>query len=236
MLLFASWVIPAAGFVVVPRQWSPQGLARSTAAPVENTPFESVVEGIDIVLESRLERQVDGRGDAFLFKARCEAPGAAVLTCFEEIREKAKTNLAEPGYRPGDVPPWIKRQLVEFSLTSVMEDVVKLTIEAHGLEVLEGDKGEETIKWTENPADEARTFVLGSPFTFHAAFNATLPVAAVESGGAVTIDSLYKLKPQSHERAARVLAAGGKLPNLLKRGGGAGGKKSKKKPAKKRKR
>ena len=55
-----------------------------------------------------------------------------MLYCFDEIRAQAKDNLAEPGFRPGEIPPWIKTQMVEFSLTSVMEDVLKYGVESMG--------------------------------------------------------------------------------------------------------
>ena len=76
---------------------------------------------------------VEGRGEAYLVKTLVKCPGAAILTAFDDCRERAKTNLAEPGFRPGDVPPWIRRQLVEFSLTTVMEDCAKFALEAHGM-------------------------------------------------------------------------------------------------------
>lgn len=221
----------AVGFMMGgPRMWS----LRSSKVWSSDTPFDSVIEGVEMFLESDIDVEVEGRGQAHLFKARYEAPGAAVLYCFDDMREKAKTNLAEPGFRPGDVPPWIARQLVEFSLTTVMEDLVKLTIEAHDLEILQGDQGEETIRWIENPEEESKKFVLGSPYTFHASFNATLPLNASDekTGGQTTIDALYSLTPASHNRAKNILDSGGKIPNLLKSGGGSSSSSKKKKKAK----
>lgn len=128
---------------------------------------------------------------------------------------------------------------------------MKFTLEVHSLEILEGPQDEETInvslvhcgnsnlavlQWLQNPAEEARAFVLGSPFAFQAAFNATLPMATPESVESTTIDSVYSLTQSSHARAQRLLAAGGKMPDLLKRGGGSSGSKKKKAGTKKRKR
>ncbi|KAJ1449565.1 hypothetical protein M885DRAFT_622408 [Pelagophyceae sp. CCMP2097] len=199
-------------------------------AALENAPFPSLIEGMEIFLESAIDGAVEGRGGAFLFKMRATVPGAAVLSAFDAVREKAKANLKEPGYRPGDVPPWIKTQLVEFSLTTVMEDVVKETVEAHGLAICSGDSGEETVKWIENPSEEAKTYVMGSAFDFHASFNATLPVEPLaESAGASSISSLYKLTAPMIARADRILADKGRVPGLLSKVSSS----SKKAPAKK---
>ena len=206
----------------------------------EESSFVSLVEGMEVVIESAIENHpaVEGRGLPYLFKARCEVPGAAVMCAFDEIRERAKDKLVEPGFRPGDVPPWIKRQLTEFAITTVMEDLVKFAVEAHDLEILEGDDAQETVKWVENPEDEAKTYILGDDYTFHAAFNATLPATVktkADSGGTLSVDTLYKLTPAMHARANSIKNAGGKLPNLLQRGGGSSGssKKKKSKSAKK---
>ena len=157
-----------------------------------------------------------------------------MLYCFDEIRAQAKDNLAEPGFRPGEIPPWIKTQMVEFSLTSVMEDVLKYGVECDGMQILDdtGD-GEDLIRWDEEPEKESKTYVLGAPYVFHAAFNATLPEAPV-LGESVTIEQLYKLDDAAAARAAKVLANKGKVPNLMSVSSGGGGTK-KKKSAKKKK-
>ena len=157
-----------------------------------------------------------------------------MLYCFDEIRAQAKDNLAEPGFRPGEIPPWIKTQMVEFSLTSVMEDVLKYGVECDGMSILDdtGD-GEDMIRWDEEPEKESKTYVLGAPYVFHAAFNATLPEAPV-LGEAVTIEQLYKLDDAAAARAAKVLANKGKVPNLMSVSSSGGGTK-KKKSAKKKK-
>jgi hypothetical protein len=204
-----------------------------------NAPYPSVVTNVELCLEKPL----DGKNQ-YLVKGRYEVPGAAVLFCFDEIRSQAKDNLAEPGFRPGEIPPWIKTQMVEFALTSVMEDVLKYGIECDGMSVLEDTgQGEDVIKWDEEPEKEAKTYVLGAPYVFHAAFNATLPEAPVQ-GEAVTIESLYQIDDAATARAAKVLANKGKIPNLMNvaSGGGGGTKKKKKstgakkkKPVKKKK-
>lgn len=199
-----------------------------------DVPFPSLIDGVEIVRESRIERTVEGRGEAWLFKAQVEVSGAAVLMSFDAVREETKKRLKEPGFRPGDVPPWIKRQLVEFALTTAMEDVTKFIFEAHQLEVLEGDQGEDFIKWLEDPLEEAKTYVLGSPYTFHVAFNATLPeTPAVDRAGSV--DLYYKVTTPMLNRAKNILAAGGKVPELIQTGSSSKKKKSKS-SSKKRKR
>ncbi|KAH8071631.1 hypothetical protein JL721_4132 [Aureococcus anophagefferens] len=170
---------------------------------------------VDLVVDST----IDAARRQYVVKGEYVAPGAAVMYAFDEIRAQAKDNLAEPGFRPGDIPPWIKTQMVEFSLTTVMEDLVKFTLEANGMEVVSGSDNE-IIKWDEDPATEAKSYVLGGPFTFHAAFNVTLPAQAVDAGEAIC-------------------AGGGKIPNLMNNGGGGGSKKKsaakKKKGGKKKK-
>ena len=75
-----------------------------------------------------------------------------MLFAFDEIRAQAKDNLAEPGFRPGEIPPWIKTQMVEFSLTSVMEDVLKHGVECDGMSILDdAGNGEDMIRWDEEP-------------------------------------------------------------------------------------
>lgn len=195
-----------------------------------NSPYPSLVEKVELFLEKPL-----GGENQYLVKGQFEVPGAAVLYCFDEIRAQAKDNLAEPGFRPGEIPPWIKTQMVEFSLTSVMEDVVKYGVECDGMTILDDTgAGEDLIRWDEEPALEAKSFVLGSSYTFHAAFNATLPVAPV-LGEAVTVAQLYKLDDAATARAAKVLAIKGKVPNLMTPGSGAGGGTKKKKSAPKKK-
>ena len=125
----------------------------SVAVAMGNAPYPSVVEGVELYLESPL----DGKPNSFLAKGEYVAPGAAVMFAFDEIRAQAKGNLAEPGFRPGDIPPWIKTQMVEFSLTTVMEDLVKFSLEANGLEVLDDQGNEESmIKWDEDPSALAK--------------------------------------------------------------------------------
>lgn len=195
-----------------------------------NSPYPSLVEKVELFLEKPLEKE-----NQYLVKGQFEVPGAAVLYCFDEIRAQAKDNLAEPGFRPGEIPPWIKTQMVEFSLTSVMEDVVKYGVECDGMTILDDTgAGEDLICWDEEPALEAKSFVLGSSYTFHAAFNATLPVAPV-LGEAVTVAQLYKLDDAAAARAAKVLANKGKVPNLMTPGSGGGGGTKKKKSAPKKK-
>merc|ERR1711924_490228 len=70
---------------------------------LENSPYPSLVEKVELFLEKPLAGE-----NQYLVKGRYEAPGAAVLYCFDEIRAQAKDNLAEPGFRPGEIPPWIK--------------------------------------------------------------------------------------------------------------------------------
>ena len=86
----------------------------------------------------------------------------------------------------------------------------------------------------EEPEKESKTYVLGAPYVFHAAFNATLPEAPV-LGEAVTIEQLYKLDDAAAARAAKVLANKGKVPNLMSVSSGGGGTKKKKTSAKKKK-
>jgi hypothetical protein len=197
---------------------------------LENSPYPSLVEKVELFLEKPLSGE-----NQYLVKGRYEAPGAAVLYCFDEIRAQAKDNLAEPGFRPGEIPPWIKTQMVEFSLTSVMEDVLKYGVECDGMSILDdtGD-GEDLIRWDEEPEKESKTYVLGAPYVFHAAFNATLPEAPV-LGESVTIEQLYKLDDAAAARAAKVLANKGKVPNLMSVSLGGGGTKKKKSGAKKKK-
>ena len=147
----------------------------ATVEGLENSPYPSLVEKVELFLEKPLSGE-----NQYLVKGRYEAPGAAVLYCFDEIRAQAKDNFAEPGFRPGEIPPWIKTQMVEFSLTSVMEDVLKYGVECDGMSILDdtGD-GEDMIRWDEEPEKESKTYVLGAPYVFHAAFNATLPEAPV---------------------------------------------------------
>ena len=193
-----------------------------------------VVEKVDLVVDST----IDAAQRQYVVKGEYVAPGAAVMYAFDEIRAQAKDNLAEPGFRPGDIPPWIKTQMVEFSLTTVMEDLVKFTLEANGMEVVSGSDNE-IIKWDEDPATEAKSYVLGGPFTFHAAFNVTLPAQAVDAGEAVRVEDLYKITEAMENRAAKICAGGGKIPNLMNNGGGGGSKKKsaakKKKGGKKKK-
>lgn len=190
---------------------------------VGHEPYASVVPGVELSLERPL-----GPPDAYLVKARCGVPGAAVLFAFDEIKAKAKDNLAEPGFRPGDIPPWVKTQMVEFSLTTVMEDVVKFAVEANGMGILEdaGD-GEDVIRWDEDPAVEAKSYVLGGAFTFHAAFNATLPSSPASE--AMTVEDLYKITDADAARAAKIFANKGKVPNLMASGGSSKKKKRSKK-------
>merc|ERR1719506_3575046 len=195
-----------------------------------NAPYPSVVTNVELCLEKPL----DGKNQ-YLVKGRYEVPGAAVLVCFDEIRSKAKDNLAEPGFRPGEIPPWIKTQMVEFVLTSVMEDVLKYGVECDGMSILDDTgAGEDLIRWDEEPEKESETYVLGAPYVFHAAFNATLPEAPV-LGESVTIEQLYKLDDAAAARAAKVLANKGKVPNLMSVSSSGGGTKKKKSAAKKKK-
>lgn len=219
------------------RRAAPVAEAETKKAP--DAPFPSMIDGVELFTERELEATVEGRGKAFLFKARATVPGAVVLQAFDAIREKARTNLKEPGYRPGDVPPWIKTQLVEFSLTSLMEDIVKDSIETHGMAILDGDANEEMVKWIENPSEEAKSFVLGGPFTFHAAFNATVPLEAPESGGSTSLAKMYSITEAMENRAAKIYNDKGRVPGLVSTGGGGGGgakKKSKSKKGGKKKR
>ena len=197
---------------------------------LENAPYPSLVEKVELFLEKPLAGE-----NQYLVKGRYEAPGAAVLYCFDEIRAQAKDNLAEPGFRPGEIPPWIKTQMVEFSLTSVMEDILKYGVECDGMSILDDTgAGEDLIRWDEEPEQESKTYVLGAPYVFHAAFNATLPEAPV-LGEAVTIEQLYKLDDAAAARAAKVLANKGKVPNLMSVSSGGGGTKKKKKSGAKKK-
>ena len=208
--------------------------AAPRAALGADSPYPCVVENVELVVEA----PIDAAANQYLVKGKYVAPGAAVMYAFDEIRAQAKDNLAEPGFRPGDIPPWIKTQMVEFSLTTVMEDLVKFTLEANGMEVVAGSDNE-IIKWDEDPATEAKTYVLGGPFTFHAAFNVTLPAQAVDAGEAVRVEDLYKITEAMENRAAKICAGGGKIPNLMNNGGGGGSKKKsaakKKKGGKKKK-
>merc|ERR1719182_97521 len=171
---------------------------------LENAPYPSLVEKVELFLEKPLEGE-----NQYLVKGRYEAPGAAVLYCFDEIRAQAKDNLAEPGFRPGEIPPWIKTQMVEFSLTSVMEDILKYGVECDGMSILDDTgAGEDLIRWDEEPEQESKTYVLGE---------------------AVTIEQLYKLDDAAAARAAKVLANKGKVPNLMSVSSGGGGTKKKKK-------
>lgn len=205
---------------------------------VANAPYPSVVDGIELVLESA----IPGTPGARVVKCRVEAPGAAVLHAFDAIRAQAGANLAEPGFRPGDIPPYIRRQMVEFALTTVMEDYVKFAAETHGLAILDdAGSGEDTVKWNEDPAAEAKAYVLGAPFAFHAAFNATLPDAPVPADQPAAVGDLYSIDAAQTARAANILASGGKMPGLLSGGAtskkrGASKKKKKKGPGKKKKR
>ena len=202
----------------------------ATVERLENSPYPSLVDKVELFLEKPLEGE-----NQYLVKGRYEAPGAAVLYCFDEIRAQAKDNLAEPGFRPGEIPPWIKTQMVEFSLTSVMEDVLKYGVECDGMSILDDTgNGEDMIRWDEEPEKESKTYVLGAPYVFHAAFNATLPEAPV-LGEAVTIEQLYKLDDAAAARAAKVLANKGKVPNLMSVSSSGGGTKKKKSSAKKKK-
>lgn len=199
--------------------------------------YPSVVSGIELVLESA----IPGVAGGHVVKMRCECPGAAVLHAFDEIRAQAGSNLAEPGFRPGEVPPWIKTQMTEFSLTTVMEDYVQFAVDAQQFSILESTgAGEDVIRWNEDPNAEAKTYVLGDVFTFHAAFNATVPAVPVDGGGgSADVADLYKITEQMTNRAATILAAGGKVPGLLNAGGGSkkkgsSKKKKTKKPGKKK--
>jgi len=184
------------------------------------------LERVGIEVASDVARASDAEA-----RAASERPQAAVLFAFEEIKAKAKDNLAEPGFRPGDIPPWVKTQMVEFSLTTVMEDVVKFAVEAHGMTILDdAGAGEDLIRWNEEPAVEAKSYVLGAPFTFHAAFNATLPAAPATE--IMRVEDLYKLTDADAARADKILANKGKIPNLMS--GGGSKKKSKKKRSKRR--
>ena len=105
------------------------------------------------------------------------------------------------------------------------------------MEVLDDQGGaEDMIKWLEEPAVEAKSFVLGSPYTFHAAFNATVPAAPPTES--MRFEDLYKITEADEKRAANVLANKGKIPNLMSNGASKSkkGSKSKKKKSKKKSR
>ena len=92
-----------------------------------------------------------------------------------------------------------------------MEDCVKFALEAHGMEVLDDQGGaEDMIKWLEEPAVEAKSFVLGSPYTFHAAFNASVPAAPPAE--AMRFEDLYKITEADEKRAAADMWWGKKRP------------------------
>ena len=206
--------------------------AAPRAALGADSPYPCVVENVELVVEA----PIDAAANQYLVKGKYVAPGAAVMYAFDEIRAQAKDNLAEPGFRPGDIPPWIKTQMVEFSLTTVMEDLVKFSLEADGMDVLpDAGADEGMIKWDEDPAAEAKTFVLGSSFTFHAAFNVTLPDEPVDAGELVRVEDLYKITDAMEARANKIKAAGGKIPSLMNNGGGGSKKGSKKTAPKKKK-
>ena len=204
-------------------------------------PFPCKILGMEMALESRIARKVEGRGDAWLFKSRCVVPGAAIVKAFDMMVAKAqeKNRFAEPGFRPGEIPPWIKTQIVQFSMTSVMEDLVRHCLSVHGLQILEGDDHEDDVKWLENPNDDAKKYILGNNYTFHAAFNATMPPGDSDDdaeGGEVTIDSLCELTPSLHNRAKNLANAGGKLPTFRTRSPSSKAKKKKTSGASKKKR
>ena len=54
---------------------------------LENAPYPSLVEKVELFLEKPLAGE-----NQYLVKGRYEAPGAAVLYCFDEIRAQAKDN------------------------------------------------------------------------------------------------------------------------------------------------
>jgi hypothetical protein len=104
------------------------------------------------------------------FWCRMTVPGDATQTYMSKLMKEAKKNANFPGFRPGQIPPYAKPQMVAFAMEEAINTGLLDVIDSAGLTALSGDDANAQI--LEDIKAMSKTFKPGSELTFTATFRA----------------------------------------------------------------
>ena len=90
-----------------------------------------VVDSADIELE-----QEENVGE---FWCRMTVPGEATQSYMSKLMKEAKKNANFPGFRPGQIPPYARPQMVAFAMEEAINTSLLDAIDSAGLKSLSGD-------------------------------------------------------------------------------------------------
>lgn len=104
------------------------------------------------------------------FWVRMTVPGEATEGYMRKLMTEAKKNANFPGFRPGQIPPYARPQMVAFAMEEAINTGLLDVIDDTGLKAMSGDDAQAKI--LEDIKKLSKTFKPGTPLTFTATFRA----------------------------------------------------------------
>ncbi|KAL7455784.1 hypothetical protein ACHAWC_007315 [Mediolabrus comicus] len=129
----------------------------------ELTKMSSSMEG------SRMKNMGPGDGEGvFKFWLSAIADGAQVKQIRQQTEKEASKKANFPGFRKGQVPPYAQPQITTFAVQEAIIKTCENSLEAYGLESLQGSAGEVTVN--EDIKDICKGYKVGTDIPFTATY------------------------------------------------------------------
>ena len=158
----------------------PEAVLADIEAGLEPTTGEAVeVSGISDCRVLRLGRvtadeleevELEAGEEVSEFWVRMTVPGEATQAYMSKLMAEAKKNANFPGFRPGQIPPYARPQMVAFAMEEAINTGLLDVIDDTGLKAMGGDDAQAKI--LEDIKKLSKTFKPGTPLTFTATFRA----------------------------------------------------------------
>ena len=128
---------------------------------------------------------VEGEDGVHSFWLSAVADGKKIKELRTQTEKEASKKANFPGFRKGQIPPYAQPRMTMFAIQEAVIKTCEQSLEAYGLESLEGSAGEVTVK--EDMQKISKGYKLGNdiPFTatYKGKFDAAIQSSTAESGG-----------------------------------------------------
>ncbi|EED88888.1 predicted protein [Thalassiosira pseudonana CCMP1335] len=167
--------------------------AKTAPAPVELTPEpEGGTELIKLssgLPNSRMKDMglAEGAGDdVHSFWLRAVANGEEIKKLRMQTEKEASKKANFPGFRKGQIPPYAQPRMTMFAIQEAVIKTCEQSLEAYGLESLQGSEGEVTVN--EDMQQVCKTYKLGTDIEFTATYKGKFDQAIQSAASAAVAE------------------------------------------------